>query len=269
MVMFYFSGTGNSKYIAELFCQNMEASCYSIEDKVDFSQLINSEVIIGFCYPIYGSRVPRNMRQFVQRFLPELKGKKLIIFATQLLFSGDGARVLTDLFPENYIEVFYADHFHMPNNVSNFFLLGQRSKKGIEKKLLKAEKKLIAICNDIKLGKVKRRGFSALSKFLGKIQGNLWQKDSKSVDLMPGSMEEKIAKSVRVSQDCTLCSICVRSCPVKNLKLENKSIMHNNNCVVCYRCVNICPERAISVMLKAKPKWQYNRLLKLEKNVSV
>jgi len=257
MVMFYFSGTGNSKYIAEFFCQNMKALCYSIEDEIDFSQLITSEEIIGFCYPIYGSRVPRNMRQFVQKFLLDFKGKKLIIFVTQLFFSGDGARVLTDLFPDDYVEVIYADHFFMPNNISNFFLLGLSSNKRIEKKFLKAERRIIAICNDIKIGKVKRRGFSAFSKLLGKIQGNPWQKDSKSVDLVPRSMEEKIAKSVRVDQNCTVCSICVKACPIKNLRIENGSISHNNNCVACYRCVNICPKQAISVMLKAKPKWQY------------
>ena len=260
MVVFYFSGTGNSKYIAEFFCQNMEASCYSIEDEVDFSGLIKSEEVIGFCYPIYGSRVPRNMRQFVQKFLPDLKGKKLIIFATQLLFSGDGARVLTDLFPEDYIEVIYADHFFMPNNIGNIFLLRQRSNQSLEKKFLKAEKKIITICNNIKSGKVKRKGFSTFSKLLGKIQGNSWQKDSRSAGLVPGSMEEKIAKSVHVNQDCTLCSICVEACPVKNVKLENKSIVQNDDCIVCYRCVNICPKQAISAMLKAKPKWQYKCL---------
>ena len=260
MVVFYFSGTGNSKYIAERFSQEMKALCYSIEDEVDFSQLINSEEIIGFCYPIYGSRVPRNMRQFVQQFLPDLKGKKLIIFATQWLFSGDGARVLTDLFPENDIEVIYADHFYMPNNVSNIFLLGESPKKWIEKRFLKAEQKIMTICSDLKLGKVKRRGFSGFSRFLGSLQGVPWQKDSKRVGLAPKSMEAKIAKSIRVNGGCTSCSICVKACPVKNLKLDDKRIVHHNNCIACYRCINICPEQAISVMFKAKPKWQYKSL---------
>jgi len=68
--MLYFSGTGNLKYIAELFCNVMNthfsqsAQCCSIEEKLDFEQLISSHEIIGFCYPIYGSRVPRIMREF-------------------------------------------------------------------------------------------------------------------------------------------------------------------------------------------------------------
>ena len=93
MIMFYFSGTGNSKYIAELFCHHMDTNCYSIEDKNNFDNIIASEEIICFCYPIYGSRVPRIMREFIKKHIEYFKNKKIIIFCTQLIFSGDGARV--------------------------------------------------------------------------------------------------------------------------------------------------------------------------------
>ena len=36
MLMLYFSGTGNSKYIAESFGRRMAAECRSIEEKADF-----------------------------------------------------------------------------------------------------------------------------------------------------------------------------------------------------------------------------------------
>ena len=78
MIMLYFSGTGNSKFIAELFSQYKNAKCHSIEDDMDFAQLIASEEIIGFCYPIYGSRVPRVMREFVLKYLELLENKKCL-----------------------------------------------------------------------------------------------------------------------------------------------------------------------------------------------
>ena len=59
------------------------------------------------------------MREFVSKYVEELKDKKLIIFCTQLFFSGDGARVFTDLLPKGYGEVIYAEHFNMPNNICN------------------------------------------------------------------------------------------------------------------------------------------------------
>ena len=54
MVMLYFSGTGNSKYIANLFSENVGAKCSSIELNIDFQSIIEENDTIAFCYPIYG-----------------------------------------------------------------------------------------------------------------------------------------------------------------------------------------------------------------------
>jgi len=51
MVVFYFSATGNSKYVAELFCENMNVDCHSIEEDADFNLLITQNDTVGFCYP--------------------------------------------------------------------------------------------------------------------------------------------------------------------------------------------------------------------------
>ncbi len=122
MIILYFSGTGNSRYIANLFSQKTGAKSHSIEAKIDFKNIIKENDTIAFCYPIYGSCVPRIMREFVSRNIELLKDKKLIIFCTQLMFSGDGARIFTDLLPKGYGEVIYAEHFNMPNNICNIKL---------------------------------------------------------------------------------------------------------------------------------------------------
>ena len=57
MLMLYFSGTGNSKYIAESFGRRMAAECRSIEEKADFPALLAAHRAIGFCYPAYRSGV--------------------------------------------------------------------------------------------------------------------------------------------------------------------------------------------------------------------
>jgi hypothetical protein len=76
MIMYYFSGTGNSTYIAELFCRKMDAERHSIEENLDATGKIISEDIIGFCYPVYGSRVPKLMREFAARYLDALRNNK-------------------------------------------------------------------------------------------------------------------------------------------------------------------------------------------------
>jgi len=242
MVMLYFSGTGNSKYIAELFAGNMNCACHSIEEQIKFAH----EDIIGFCYPIYGSRVPRVMREFVANNLELLKNKKLIIFCTQMLFSGDGSRVFTDMFPRGYIDVIYAEHFLMPNNVCNLFFLPLASEKQAAKYIRNAERKMQTVCKNISAGIVKRCGFNVGSRILGLFQGVF----------MP-MLEKKTLDSIMINADCNQCLLCVSICPMDNLKCENGKIAHKRNCTMCYRCVNMCPQKAITIFFHGKVKRQY------------
>ena len=254
----YFSATGNTKYIAELFSRQMEARCLSIEDIVNFASLIKANDTIAFCYPIYGSRVPRIMREFVIKHMADLMGKKLIIFVTQVLFSGDGARVFTDMFWEGTIDVIYAEHFRMPSNISNMPLLGVASPHRIKKYEQRAISKMSRVVHDIKQGIIKKRGFSRFSEWLGKIQGISWQGDSKSNDSIRG-MELKALSGVKIHSHCAICNLCVIICPMKNLKYHEGKITQLGNCTVCYRCVNRCPKQAITVLFHFKPKKQYRK----------
>ena len=79
MVVLYFSGTGNSKFIARHFAKKMGAECHSIEEKIDFKQLFDLVDTVAVVYPIYGSCVPRIMREFVALYMEEFQKKKLII----------------------------------------------------------------------------------------------------------------------------------------------------------------------------------------------
>ena len=246
MVMFYFSGTGNSKCVAELFAEEMTAACHSIEEDINFETLIEANETIGFCYPVYMSRVPRIMREFVKNHMDKLKDKKVVIFCTQWLFSGDGARSFFTLFPKNHVEVIYAEHFLMPNNVNNVFILPIPDEKTIEKSVTRAKRKMQNVCNNIKNGKVKKRGFNIFSQILGLFQG-----------LLLYSVENKANNSLKISDNCTNCHICVNVCPMSNLVSENQHITHKHNCTMCYRCINKCPKHAINVVYHGKVKGLY------------
>ena len=252
----YFSATGNTEYIANLFSRQMNAHCLSIEAEADFTSEIKSHDTIAFCYPIYGSRVPRIMREFVAKYMSDLSGKKLIIFVTQMLFSGDGARVFTDMFWEETVTVIYAEHFYMPNNVCNLPMLRHVSKHGIRKYKQKAEAKMLRVCSNINQGIVKKRGFSRFSEWLGNLQGRLWQGDSRDISPTAG-MEYRASKDVRIRCHCNACGVCVQICPMKNLTNQDGRIEQQGNCTVCYRCVNHCPQKAITVLFHRLPKWQY------------
>lgn len=245
MVIVYFSGTGNSKYIAEQFAERMNIKAYSIEQDLDFEMLFTKEDTIAVCYPVYGSCVPRIMREFVEKYKSFFGTRKLIIFCTQMLFSGDGARAFARLLPGCDERVIYAEHFLMPNNICNFFLFPITEKEAI-KKPKKAIKKLELVCSDIQKGIVKKRGWHIFSTLLGKTQNIAYPK-----------MEMKGRSSFRTDESCIVCGLCAKNCPTHNLEIVNGKVVQKSNCTLCYRCVNLCPKRSCTVYLHRKPKKQY------------
>ena len=63
MIGIYFSGTGNSKYVVELFCKEYEneSLTYSIEDAETLTAITEADFIV-FAYPVQFSTVPKIMR---------------------------------------------------------------------------------------------------------------------------------------------------------------------------------------------------------------
>jgi ferredoxin len=242
----YFSGTGNSRFAARLFAQAMGGACRSIEDSADFSGLIRQSDAIAFVYPIYSSRIPRIMREFVAARRAELHGKKLVILCTQMGFSGDGARCFTDLLDRGTYRVLYAEHLMMPNNINNYRVFPRQSARRIASLAEKVRRRISRICGDIRAGVVKKRGFNPFSRLLGLPQGLVWR-----------FMEKPTRNSVWIGGECTGCGLCVKSCPMRNLTLKGGKAAAHGNCTVCYRCINLCPQRAVGIYSKKRPKWQY------------
>ena len=246
MIMLYFSGTGNSKYIAELFSQTMGAACYSIEENRDFTHLIAEEGTIAFCYPVYCSRVPRIMSEFTAKYQKPLENKKVIILCTQMMFSGDGARAFTDSFPRGFLNVIFAEHITMPNNICNIAVLPLAKENKARECVLRARQKVQDICDEIKAGKIRKRGFNPGSRALGLIQGVFY----------PPFKRTSLGR-IWIDGDCDLCLLCVSACPMANFQLENGELSTKGNCMACCRCINLCPKKAIAVYLRTKVKKQY------------
>ncbi|MDR2547724.1 MAG: EFR1 family ferrodoxin [Lachnospiraceae bacterium] len=248
MLTLYFSGTGNTKYVAEQISEKLEGICHSIEDDIDVVELGKNYKRICVCYPIYGSRMPRIFKEFVIKHQELFHNKEIIIIITQLIASGDGARAFIDVFPKNYFQVIYAEHINMPNNVCNFFLLKVKNGEENNKMLARADKKINKTCTRIKDGVIIRRGFNIVSRALGLLQG-----------IFENTMNNK-GKSIKTHAACNGCGLCVRHCPMKNLHLDEKKITHDDNCSICYRCVNLCPQKAITTFFHTRPRKQYQGL---------
>jgi ferredoxin len=151
-----------------------------------------------------------------------------------------------------------AEHFNLQQNMGNipvWSALFKPNEKSDQRYIKKTEAKMNVVCNNIKNGIVKKRGFSKGSEVLGYIQGKPWQADTSEV--APTRLEKILTEGLRIHEDCNACDLCVGICPMKNLESHDGKIRHMSNCTLCYRCVNRCPRKSITVFIHRKSKWQY------------
>ncbi len=230
----YFSGTGNTKFVAKRFSQRMNCSCYSIEDSVDFSHIISNSDVITLCYPIHHSTAPVAYKKFIVKYQKEFTNKAVVILCTQQFFSGDGAYNITKYLP--MVQVLYADHINMPSNIGNIPVYSKLTKGSLKRGVRRANKKIDKAVSRISKGKLYTRGFSRFGHWLGKSQ------NMNEELYMSGAKE-----NVRIQESCVLCKKCISLCPTNNLAIEDGSIVNAGECTFCWRCVNTCPVQAITV----------------------
>jgi len=249
----YFSGTGNTRFATERFSGAYEGKAqfqiHSIEEQdVDFTKLILEADFVLISYPIYGSDIPKIMRDFLIENADSFREKPIMTLATQMLFSGDGGALAYYILKPYNVKLLASMHINMPHNIVDFRILPAYKDETVEKILLKASKKIDYYIKQIKSGNKVKTGMRFYSRTLGYLTQRLYYR----------WMYKSMIKMVRIDEGkCISCLKCVQNCPVGNMVMTDNKILTNNACTLCYRCINICPTQAIRIFGKHYPKQQY------------
>lgn len=242
MVGIYFSGTGNSRYAAELFCNEYAetAKSFSIEDD-NITLAVENEELLVFAYPVQYSTVPKILRDFIIENKELWNGKKVFIIATMGLFSGDGAGILGRLLQQYGAELLGGLHLKMPDSIGDEKVLKRPFKKNKEL-VKKSEQKIRKSVQLLKSGKPAREGIGILYRLAGFFGQRLYF----------GYKTKNYSDKLRVDEDkCVGCGRCEKLCPMHNIKIVDKKVVQNNRCTMCYRCINNCPKQAVTLLGKA------------------
>lgn len=244
-MILYFSGTGNSRYIAEIIRKKTGDDLISLNDRIKSQDYcpICSEKPLVFVVPTYAWQIPHVVRDFILR--TEFIGNKTAYFiltcgagtgnashfAKQLCrykkFKYMGLRTI--LMPENYIAVFSAP-----------------SRKASAKLISAAVPKASGAANYILKGKVlPAEGISLADKVKSTLINDLFYRYVISAD------------GFYVTNKCISCEQCVKLCVLNNIKLINSKPVWGNKCTHCMACINACPTQAIEYKHNTKYKRRY------------
>lgn len=241
MIGIYFSGTGNSRYAAELFCReyDKDAIAYTIEDD-DVLKAVNSADVIVFSYPVQFSTVPKIMRDFVTNNKELWRNKKIFVIATMGLFSGDGAGMLGRLLESYGAEVIGGLHLKMPDSIADEKALKRPLEKNKEL-VIQAGQKIKECVRQLKEGHPPLEGMGLLYRLAGFFRQRLYF----------GHKTKKYSSKLKIDKEkCIGCGKCEKLCPMENIVIVGQKAVSGDRCTMCYRCINKCPEQAITLLGK-------------------
>ena len=288
-MIFYFSGTGNTKWAASKLASATHEDLISIAPYMradDSSHTLAEPFILkenerlGFVFPVHGWRVPKLVREFigkmkVQRAESDAAGSQTLSdisgnsasagslpFTYCVCTAGDSIGLtienLNQTISQNpslqalgITEVKSSYSLIMPESYVGLPFMDVDPKEKEIRKKSKSAQKLAVICEEIF---DRKEGVSRLVKgpipwFFTKVVGGFFE----NVLITD--------KRFHVEKDkCVKCGICANVCPVGDIKGghgEYPEWLHHKDCLTCFTCYHHCPHHAIEFGNQTQKKGQY------------
>ncbi len=277
-MIFYFSGTGNSRWAAIKLATATHDSLVYIPDYIKDAKsdhtnnepfTLKEDERLGFVFPVHGWRVPKLVREFI-------KNMKVKVESADLCHSQQAHRPFTyavctagdsiGLTIENLNEIISVNESLAQIGVhqidSSYSLIMPESYVGLpfmdvdpkEKEIRKKEEASQELTIAMEEIFNRKEGINRLTKgpipwFFTKIVGGFFE----NVLITD--------KRFHVTADkCVKCGICANVCPVGDInggKGKMPQWLHHKDCLTCFSCYHHCPHHAIEFGHQTQKKGQY------------
>jgi ferredoxin len=241
--IFYFTGTGNSLYVAK----RIGGERYSIPQMTRGDKKEFSDETIGFVFPCYFIGIPRIVREFIKSSI--FNGKYFFAIMTYGNMAASGLKEMEKTGREAGVRFNYMNEIMMTDNYLPIFDMKDELKTENQKKI---EENLESMIFDIQNRKeaVCRKGMASdviteLAKYL-----------------MAGKHRDGRDKSFMVQENCNGCKTCAKVCPVGNIRIETHPV-YLHHCEGCFACIHHCPQNAIHLNSEKSDARFINQNIKL------
>lgn len=243
-MIFYFSGTGNSEYIANIISEDLNDEIIDISNDLSIMKTYYSDKPYIFVVPAYAYRMPRIVEEFIMNRI--FKGcKDIYVIMTCGAGTGGAHYFAKKLFEKKEMILKGFSSIVMPDNY--IVLYNPTSNEEAINIIKEGKEKAKSLAQYI----IDKKDFPSsnsniLNNMISNYGNELFYKFFVSAD------------GFSVNEDCIHCLKCVEVCPLNNIKYINKEIVYQNQCTHCMACINSCPKEAIVYKNKTKNRNHYH-----------
>ena len=256
-MILYFSGTGNTRWVAQQIAEAIGEQLLYIPDLIkegNYQLTLKADERLGICFPTHGWQPPRIVREFIRKMT--ISGIEKPRFCWALTTCGDSAgEAMTILNKELEKKRMKAESLFsviMPETYVCLPFMYTDSEEKEQRKIAQAKQQIVHIIDIIKAccQGVEELEKGATPRLYSYVIGGYFNK--KMVTDRKFTVDSDV---------CIKCGKCVKVCPVDNIEGTPPVWMHSGKCTSCLACYHYCPVHAINFgkITRKRDQYYFNR----------
>ncbi len=250
-MIFYFSGTGNSKHIADKIAKRTGERLVFISKNTiekDETYEIGENERIGFIFPIYWYCMPSIVEKFIiQLKLSGYQKQYVYAIASYGIAAGNVMDRMTKTLNKKQVHLNGIFGVKMVDNYVVGYNIMNKEKQRIL--LNNAEAEIDKIMSMIEYREYIEYIKKGMIAFVTPITGYAYRKTNHT-------------KKFFATQECNGCKQCERACPCNAIQIVDGKPMWSGDCTFCLNCIHSCKQSAIQYgkSTMKRDRYQYKEL---------